>query len=108
MCGVAQLSPGAYFLRRDLFSSITNVRVNIRIVNSNSPLIMIPVQFILSPDTEQYTFEAILLLAVLANFHKSDAAKLNPYLLKMKRTQDKELMRKICWASNFGLDAAVK
>lgn len=26
MCGVAQLSPGAYFLRRDLFPAIVTVR----------------------------------------------------------------------------------
>ena len=37
---------------------------------------------------EQYTFEAILLLAILANYHKSDAAKLNPYL---KRTRERQI-----------------
>ncbi|KAJ7597517.1 hypothetical protein C8J56DRAFT_321871 [Mycena floridula] len=88
MCGVAQMSPGAYFLRRDLFPSIA--------------------AFIKSPDTERYTFEAILLLGVLANFHKSDAAKMNPYLQRMKDTTDKVLMRKICWAANYSLDASVK
>ncbi|KAF7347688.1 DUF1741 domain-containing protein [Mycena venus] len=41
MCGVGQLSPGAYFLRRDLFPSI--------------------VSFIKAPETEMFTFEAILL-----------------------------------------------
>jgi hypothetical protein len=61
-----------------------------------------------SPDTERFTFEAILLLSILANFHKSDAAKLNPYLLRIKETDDKDLMRKICWASNYAADAAVK
>ncbi|KAF8899008.1 hypothetical protein BD779DRAFT_1486579 [Infundibulicybe gibba] len=88
MCGVTQLSPGAYFLRRDLFPSI--------------------IIFIKSPDTQRYTFEAILLLAILANFHKSDAAKLNPYLQRIRDTRDEDLMRKICWASNFALDAAIK
>jgi hypothetical protein len=46
-------------------------------------------QFVKSPDTEHYTFEAVLLLAILANFHKSDAAKLNPYLKCIQDTQDK-------------------
>ncbi|KAJ6621181.1 hypothetical protein B0H10DRAFT_1020010 [Mycena sp. CBHHK59/15] len=85
MCGVGQLSPGAYFLRRDLFPSIAS--------------------FIKDPETEQFTFEAVLLLSVLANFHKS---KQNPYIQRIKESDDKDLMRKICWASNFALDAAVK
>ncbi|KAJ7361563.1 hypothetical protein DFH08DRAFT_844550 [Mycena albidolilacea] len=85
MCGVGQLSPGAYFLRRDLFPSI--------------------VAFIKAPETEVFTFEAILLLSLLANFHKS---KQNPYIQRIQETDDKDLMRKICWASNFALDAAVK
>ncbi|KAJ6575294.1 hypothetical protein B0H19DRAFT_1128072 [Mycena capillaripes] len=85
MCGVGQLSPGAYFLRRDLFPSI--------------------VSFIKAPETEIYTFEAILLISLLANFHKS---KQNPYIQRIQETEDKDLMRKICWASNFALDAVVK
>ena len=64
-------------------------------------------QFIKSSDTKQFTFEAVLLLAILANFHKSDAAKLNPYLQRLKATQDKDLMRIICWACNFAIDASV-
>ncbi|KAF8216039.1 hypothetical protein K438DRAFT_1901758 [Mycena galopus ATCC 62051] len=82
---VGKLSPGAYFLRRDLFPSI--------------------VSFIKAPDTEIFTFEAILLLSLLANFHKS---KQNPYIQRIQETEDKDLMRKICWASNFALDAVVK
>ncbi|KAJ7103351.1 hypothetical protein B0H15DRAFT_811913 [Mycena belliarum] len=85
MCGIGQLSPGAYFLRRDLFPSI--------------------VSFIKAPETETFTFEAILLLSVLANFHKS---KQNPYIQRIQEVDDKILMRKICWASNFALDAVVK
>ncbi|KAK1232414.1 hypothetical protein PQX77_004444 [Marasmius sp. AFHP31] len=88
MCGVGQLSPGAYFLRKDLFPSL--------------------VSFMKAPETERYTFEACLLLAILANFHKSDAAKLNPYLQRIKDTDDAELMRKICWAANFALYTAVR
>ncbi|KAJ7070877.1 hypothetical protein C8F01DRAFT_1108188 [Mycena amicta] len=85
MCGIGQLSPGAYFLRLDLFPSL--------------------VAFIKSPETETYTFEAILLLSVLANFHKS---KQNGYLMHIKETDDQELMRKVCWAANFALDATIK
>ncbi|KAG2156639.1 uncharacterized protein EDB93DRAFT_1127654 [Suillus bovinus] len=87
-CSISQLSPGAYFLRRDLFPCISKV--------------------ITSPDTQRFTFEASLLLSILANFHKSDAAKLNPYLQRIRDTQDTEVMRKICWAAGFALDAAVK
>ena len=61
-----------------------------------------------APETERYTFEASLLLAILANFHKSDAAKLNPYLHRIKEVDDAELMRKICWAANFALYTAAR
>ncbi|KZT75029.1 hypothetical protein DAEQUDRAFT_807295 [Daedalea quercina L-15889] len=86
--GISQLSPGAYFLRRDLFPAIVTI--------------------ITSPETEQFTFEASVLLALLANFHKSDAAKLNPYLKCLRETRNERLMRKVCWASNFAADAVVK
>ncbi|KAI0652036.1 hypothetical protein C8Q79DRAFT_1019050 [Trametes meyenii] len=88
VCGISQLSPGAYFLRHDLFPCIVTT--------------------ITSPDTQQYTFEAALLLALLANFHKSDAAKLNIYVRAIRETTNEELMRKICWASNFAAAAVVK
>lgn len=61
-----------------------------------------------SPDTEQFTFEAILLLALLANFHKSDAAKLNPYLRRIQESEDGDFMRMICWSANFAVSAVVK
>ncbi|TFY70009.1 hypothetical protein EVJ58_g112 [Rhodofomes roseus] len=86
--GISQLSPGAYFLRRDLFPCIVTI--------------------ITSPETEQFTFEASVLLALLANFHKTDAAKMNPYLRCIRETKTERLMRKICWASNFAADAVVK
>ncbi|KAF9814518.1 hypothetical protein IEO21_05069 [Rhodonia placenta] len=88
VAGISQLSPGAYFLRRDLFPCIVTI--------------------ITSLETEQFTFEAALLLALLANFHKSDAAKLNPYLRRIRETQDDALMHKVCWASNFAADAVAK
>ena len=65
-------------------------------------------QTVTSPDTEQFTFEAILLLAILANFHKSDGAKLNPYLKRIRETQDEDFMRMTCWAANFAASAVVK
>lgn len=65
-------------------------------------------QLVKSPETERYTFEATLLLSFLANFHRSDAARLNPYLQHIQDTSDTELMRKICWAANFACDAAVR
>ncbi|KAK0465598.1 uncharacterized protein EV420DRAFT_1515077 [Desarmillaria tabescens] len=88
MCGISQLSPGAYFLRRNLFPSI--------------------VAFIKGLDTEQFTFEALLFLALLADFHKSDAASLNPYLSQIKETKDVDLMKRICWATDSALVASVK
>ena len=65
-------------------------------------------QIIKSPDTEQFTFEAVLLLVLLANFHKSDAAKLNPYLKRIRETDDEDLMRMICWATNYAIAAVVR
>ncbi|KAF9786843.1 hypothetical protein BJ322DRAFT_1052283 [Thelephora terrestris] len=86
--GLAQLSPGAYFLRTDLFPAIVDV--------------------ILGTDTQKYTFEAITLLALLANFHKSDAAHQNPYIAQIKQTQSCELLQAIAWAANFAVGTVVK
>ncbi|KAI0801082.1 hypothetical protein C8Q74DRAFT_1240211 [Fomes fomentarius] len=88
VCGLSQLSPGAYFLRHDLFPCI--------------------VATVTSPDTEQFTFEAVLLLALLANFHKSDAATMNPYLRRIRECEDEDFMRMTCWAANFAASAVVK
>ncbi|KAG9314057.1 hypothetical protein JVU11DRAFT_4836 [Chiua virens] len=87
-CGINQLSPGAYLLRRDLFPSLVNL--------------------VKSPETQRYTFEATLLLSLLANFHRSDAAKLNPYLQHIRDSGDVVFMERICWAANFACDAAVR
>ncbi|KJA25899.1 hypothetical protein HYPSUDRAFT_64622 [Hypholoma sublateritium FD-334 SS-4] len=88
ICGVEQLSTGAYFLRRNFFPSI--------------------VSFVKNPSTEQYAFEAVMLLSILANYHKTDAAKLNPYLKLIRESSDGDFMRKICWASNFTLGTSIK
>lgn len=65
-------------------------------------------QTVTSPDTEQFTFEAVLLLALLANFHKSDAATMNPYLRRIRESEDEDFMRMTCWAANFAASAVVK
>lgn len=61
-----------------------------------------------TPEMEQFTFEAILFLAILANYHKSDAPKLNPYLKRIRETTDTDFMGKLCWASNFALATSIK
>ena len=65
-------------------------------------------KMIKSPETEQLTFEAILFLAILASYHKSDAAKLNPYLRQLKNSSDGDLMRQLCRASNSALQTAIR
>ncbi|PVG03294.1 hypothetical protein CPB86DRAFT_749524 [Serendipita vermifera] len=87
-CGIGQLSPGAYLLRRDLF-----------------PVIVL---FIKSSETTAFTFEAILLLSILSNYHKSEAANLNPYLKRLRGTVDHTFLSKVCWALGFAFDTAVK
>ena len=61
-----------------------------------------------SPETEQFTFEAVLFLAILVNYHKSDAARLNPYLKRIRESTDGDFMRKLCWASNIALQTAIE
>ncbi|KAI9512521.1 hypothetical protein F5148DRAFT_973492 [Russula earlei] len=88
MCGINQLSPGAYLLRGDLFPAILSM--------------------IRGPETGRFTFEAMLLLALLSNFHKSDASKLNPFLRHIGEIADAEALRKVCWAAEFAAATAVK
>ena len=104
---INQLSPGAYLLRKDLFDALVNVRRWLFKFLLEAELKII-LQLVKSPETERYTFEATLLLSFLANFHRSDAARLNPYLQHIQDTSDIELMRKICWGANFACDAAVR
>ena len=108
VAGLAQLSPGAYFLRMDLFPAIVDVRhVHPRDIASrpDAPFLQ---QIILGIETQRYTFEAILLLALLANFHKSDAAHQNPYVAQIKQTASRDLLQRIAWAANFAVEAVVK
>lgn len=63
-----------------------------------------------SPEAEQFMLEAALFLTILANYHKSDAARLNLYLKLIRDCTDGIFMRKLCCASNFTLQvqAAIK
>jgi hypothetical protein len=88
MCSMDQLSPGAYFLRRDF-----------------TPVI---ISFITNPDTERYSFEAILLLSSLANFHKQETAGLSPVLVHLRDSDDAILVEKVVWASNFAMETAIR
>lgn len=88
VCTISQLSPGAYFLRRNLFPSI--------------------VTFVKSRETEAFVTDAALFLAILANYHKSDAARMNPYLKRIKECQDDGFTRKICRSTIPPIDKAVK
>ncbi|KAH9982834.1 hypothetical protein BGW80DRAFT_47909 [Lactifluus volemus] len=81
LCGINQLSPGAYLLRDDLFPAIISI--------------------IRGRETGRFTFEALLLLALLSNFHKSDAAKMNPFLHQIKEITDVEVLRKVCWNAGY-------
>ncbi|CAE7224915.1 unnamed protein product [Rhizoctonia solani] len=78
-CGFGQLSPGAYLLAQDMFPAI--------------------VSLIRSPTTTRYSFEAFLLIAVLANYHRADAASLNPYLKHIQETGDVTLMHGLLWVT---------
>ncbi|EIN13968.1 hypothetical protein PUNSTDRAFT_58448 [Punctularia strigosozonata HHB-11173 SS5] len=65
-------------------------------------------QIITTPETSVFTFEATLLLSLLCNYHKPEASKLNPYVQRLKKLDDSEIMQKIYWSTNFALNAAVK
>lgn len=65
-------------------------------------------QIVKSPETEQLTFEASLFLSLLANFHRSDAAKLNPYLQAIKETEDRDFIRALVRSTNYAMDTVIK
>ncbi|CAE6470466.1 unnamed protein product [Rhizoctonia solani] len=87
-CGFGQLSPGTYLLAQDMFPAI--------------------VSLIRSPTTTRYSFEAFLLLAVLANYHRADAASLNPYLKHIQETEDVVLMQGLLWVTRYACARSVK
>ena len=104
-CSINQLSPGAFLLRRDLFPAIVTVGLN-----RPPPVLslMYSQKIIKSPETQTFTFEASLLLSIVANFHRTDAAKLNPYLRSMKETEDREMLKSLCYSVNFTMDTVIK
>jgi hypothetical protein len=65
-------------------------------------------QLIKSPATTRYSFEAFLLLAVLANYHRVDAASLNPYLKHIRETRDDVLMHGLLWVTRFACARSIK
>jgi len=65
-------------------------------------------QIIKDPQTHRFAFEAALLLALIANFHRTDAAKLNPCLRSVKEVDDREFFRQLCNAATFTLNAVIK
>lgn len=65
-------------------------------------------QLIKSPATTRYSFEAFLLLAVLASYHRVDAASLNPYLKHIQETHDDVLMHGLLWVTRFACARSVK
>ena len=65
-------------------------------------------QIIKGRETGRFTFEALLLLTLLSNFHKSDAAKLNPFLRHIGEITDMEVLRKVCWAAEFAVTATAR
>ncbi|KAH7334502.1 hypothetical protein B0J17DRAFT_673643 [Rhizoctonia solani] len=87
-CGFGQLSPGTYLLAQDMFPAI--------------------VSLIRSPTTTRYSFEAFLLLVVLANYHRADAASLNPYLKHIQETEDVVLMHGLLWVTRYACARSVK
>lgn len=67
-------------------------------------------QLIKSPEPHPFTFESTLLLYVLANYHRSDAANLNPYLRRIRNPThaDEEVWAKVCWVARFAFETATK
>lgn len=73
VASVNQGSINAFFLRRDLFSTL--------------------VKFMSDPATSPFAFESALLLGLLANFRKYEAR--NPYLVRIEDFVEENVMRKI-------------
>lgn len=67
-----------------------------------------PLQFIQSTGTDAFALEAAVFLAILANYHKSDAAKMNPYLKRIKDCGDEQAMRNIRHATQDAMNEVVR
>ncbi|GAA5923501.1 hypothetical protein JCM3775_000407 [Rhodotorula graminis] len=73
VASVNQGALGAFFLRRDLFSTL--------------------VSFIADRETQHFTFEATLLLGLLANYHKAESR--NPYGVRIEDFVEEGVMERI-------------
>ena len=107
MCRINQLSPSAYLLHRDLFPTIISVSVYRPFVHVKL-IADIFIQIIKGWETGRFTFEALLLLTLLSNFHKSDVAKLNPFLRHIGEIRDVKVLHKMCWAAKFAAAATAR
>ncbi|KZV99039.1 hypothetical protein EXIGLDRAFT_831813 [Exidia glandulosa HHB12029] len=89
MCGVNQLSPGAFFIRAIEFLpvSLSTLRTS---------------------QSASFSAECALFLTFLANYHKSDAATLNPFLKGVKEVQDAPAYAQLCICVQVICASAVK
>lgn len=65
-------------------------------------------KIIKDPATQAFAFEAALLSAIISNFHRTDAAKLNPCLRSVKEVEDREMLKCICFTANYTMDSVIK
>ncbi|TIB75277.1 hypothetical protein E3Q24_00153 [Wallemia mellicola] len=86
-CGVNQGAIGAFFQRRDLFNSL--------------------IQIISSPTTTAFTYEATLLIGVLANYHKAQAQNLNRYLRRVRDFVETDVMKKIILITSTAMEKCI-
>jgi hypothetical protein len=90
MCSIDQLSPGAYFLRRDFLQGTCKVSIFLfhrnKLTNS-----MQAIRQISDPANPAHGF---LFLSSLNNYHRTDAAQLNPYPAQLTALKDHEVFQK--------------
>lgn len=90
MCSIDQLSPGAYFLRHDFLRATCKVRLALRKM-ANS--LWHGYQFIRRCDDPSYS-QPFLFISSLVNYHRTDAAQLNPYPAQLVELDDREVFRR--------------
>ena len=86
---VNQESLNAYFLRRDLFSTLVKVSA-ISGLSTGGVADLTRAQFSSDPATSAFALEPFLLLGLLANYHKHAAR--NPYRVRIEDCVDEGLM----------------